>query len=71
MTENIPFRLADHRNLSSDQAAYILNGSLSGFHELKDRNNQTFLTNDQMIGADENGKIKVWENEIFALNELP
>ena len=53
------------------QASYILDGSLSGFQELKDINGGAFLVNDKMIGADENGKVKVWENEIFGLNEVP
>ena len=66
-TERIPKRLSDLSNISPEDALYIIQEALIGYRTI-----YTFqgpiLINDDMIGFNEYGQVRVWLNNNFAKN---
>ena len=68
-SEYIPFRLAATRNLNHLQGLYVLSEALAGFHELYQQFG-SFYVNDEQIGFNFAGEVRVWHNINFSNNHL-
>jgi hypothetical protein len=68
-TEYIPFRLSDVKMLSHGQGIYVLSEALAGFAELYGRVGP-FQINENLIGFNQEGEVKVWYNPNFADNSV-
>ena len=61
MTEHIPVRVHQLRQLSLPESVYLLSESIRGFDDCHSKVGH-FLITDQMIGLNKNGHVRVWLN---------
>lgn len=68
-TERIPTRLSEMNGISEKEAVRILQGTMQGYKGLFEHFGG-FHINDEMIGVNQKGQIKVWINSNFAMNSV-
>lgn len=66
-TERIPNRLSEGHGLPLNEALYVLHESLVGFKTINQYNGPVSIT-DEMIGFNQDGKVRVWLNTNFSTN---
>lgn len=66
-TERIPSRLSEIKYLDQDRGLLVLEQALIGYKSIFNFQGPV-LINDDMIGFNQNGKVKVWLNNNFAKN---
>ena len=70
VAEYVPWRLhLHHKNLTYEQALFLLEGTIHGLRQLFYRFKNPFLIEKYMIGLDAKGEVKVWWNENFFKNK--
>ena len=67
LTERMPRRWWELPQLTADETNYALGEALKGYDNLYKRMG-AFDVTPNMVGVNEEGKVKVWANENFALN---
>lgn len=71
VTDYIPWRFhLINKNITYEQALFLLDGSVKGFRQLLHRIKTPFLIEKYMIGVDYKGEVKVWWNEHFHRNKF-
>ena len=66
-TERIPTRLSEIKYLDENKGLVVLEQALIGYKSIFTFQGPV-LINDDMIGFNQNGKVKVWLNNNFAKN---
>jgi hypothetical protein len=67
--EHIPYRLSSINDIPLPENIYILNAALAGFQKLYSLIGY-FRPNEDMIGIDSEGRVKIWLNSNFSKNYL-
>ena len=68
ITERIPHRLSDVTQLTLPEALYVVKESLLGFRTIYQYDGPLII-DEEMIGFNSNGKVKVWLNSNFGSNQ--